>query len=109
MESNELDVRAQSSKFGYEASSWGTPGRFCQRNTRRSGCGNGNGARITPCTTLNIAEFAPIPSAIVSTATQVNPGFRISVRRLKRMSRVRVSRVESGILQYLIFECTSSV
>ena len=28
--------------------------------------------------TLNIAEFAPMPSAIVSNATQVNPGFRVN-------------------------------
>ena len=45
-----------------------------------------------PCTTLNIAEFAPIPNAIVNNATHVNPGFRISVRRLYRRSRIRVSR-----------------
>jgi hypothetical protein len=78
--------------FGYEASIWGTPGRFCHTNATRSGSGNGKGARINPCTTLNIAVFAPIPSASVSTATVVKPRSRARVRKLNRRSSARVSR-----------------
>ena len=37
-------------------------------------------------TTLKIAVFAPIPSARVSTATAVKPGFFSSWRKAKRRS-----------------------
>src|SRR5207302_7143708 len=43
--------------------------------TSRSEAENGNGRSSTPFTTLKIAVFAPIPSASVSTATAVKPGF----------------------------------
>ena len=43
--------------------------------TRRSGAWYGNGRRSTALTMLKIAVFAPMPSASVSTATAVKPGF----------------------------------
>jgi len=46
-----------------------------------SGCGYPSGRRIAAFTTENIAVFAPIPSAIVSTAIDVNPGLLRSVRQ----------------------------
>src|ERR1700733_7745173 len=100
MESNERDRRSQSSKFGYEASRWRPPDRFCQRNVRRSAFGNGKGTRRTPWTTLNIAVFAPTLKAMVSAATQVKPRLRVKVRRQNRRPRETVSaRSESNITQ----------
>src|SRR2546427_7916550 len=46
-----------------------------------SGSRNGNGRRSTAFMTLKIAVFAPIPSASVSTATAVKPGFFSSWRK----------------------------
>jgi len=46
-----------------------------------SGVAYPSGRRIAPFTTENIAVFAPIPSAIVSTAIAVNPGLLRSVRQ----------------------------
>ena len=40
--------------------------------------------------TLNIALFAPMPRASVSTATAVNPGAWRSVRQAKRKSRRKI-------------------
>jgi hypothetical protein len=40
----------------------------------RSASAKGSGLSMTASTTLKIAELAPTPSAIVSTATVVNPG-----------------------------------
>ena len=39
----------------------------------RFGSVNGD-CSMTPSMTLNIAAFAPVPSAIISRATAVNPG-----------------------------------
>src|SRR5260370_16209430 len=52
----------------------------------RSGSGKGSGRSSTPYTTVNIAVFAPIPSASVKTATTVNPGLFASTRIPKRRS-----------------------
>src|SRR5438034_2680088 len=41
----------------------------------RSGSGNESGRNKTALTTLKMAVFAPMPSASVSTATAVKPGF----------------------------------
>src|SRR5713226_7221544 len=51
----------------------------------------GSGRRSTAFTTLKMAVFAPMPSAKVSTATEVNPGFFLSMRRAKRTSWRKVS------------------
>ena len=48
---------------------------FSETNTSRPGSLNGGGRSSTALTTLKIAAFAPMPSASVSTATAVNPGF----------------------------------
>src|SRR4029450_6340715 len=52
----------------------------------RSDCGYGRGRRRTPDTTEKIAAFAPMPSAIVRTATVEKPGARKSTRAAKRTS-----------------------
>jgi hypothetical protein len=43
--------------------------------------GTGNGRKTSPSATLNIAELAPTPMAIETTAIIVKPGFFISTRR----------------------------
>src|SRR5437899_2519010 len=48
---------------------------FSETNTNRSGSWNGGGRNTTAFITLNIAVFAPMPSASMSTATTVKPGF----------------------------------
>ena len=45
-------------------------GNFSHTNTSRSESGNGSGERITECTMLKIAAFAPTPRAM--TAMQVS-------------------------------------
>src|SRR5580704_7088901 len=54
--------------------------------TSRSGSGYGSGFSNTPFTTENSAVFAPIPSASVSTAIAVNPGFFSRTRNPYRTS-----------------------
>ena len=44
-------------------------------NTILSGCGYGGGVSKTPWIRLKTVEVAPMPSASVSTATMVKPGF----------------------------------
>src|SRR6266540_3381616 len=53
---------------------------FSETNTSRPGSLNGGGRSSTALTTLKIAVFAPMPSASVSTATAVKPGFFSSWR-----------------------------
>jgi len=58
-----------------------------RRHTSKAlGCAKGKGRRRTPLTRLKMAVLAPIPSASVSTATAVKPGFLISMRAPKRKS-----------------------
>ena len=57
------------------------PPKKWYRPTSRFGSAYGSGFSSTPCTTLKIALFAPIPRASVSTATIVNPGL-LSSRRI---------------------------
>ena len=90
--SNDREVRSQSSKFGYDGSSCGTPGRFCQRKTRRSAFGNGSGARMIPCTTLNIAVFAPIPERERSNRNEGKP--RTPDQHAQRIAEVGSQLVE---------------
>src|SRR6266516_7553109 len=52
----------------------------CNR-TNRSGSGKESGRNKTPFTTLKMAVFAPMPSASVSTATAVKPGFLSNWRK----------------------------
>src|SRR5439155_1305903 len=61
-----------------------------------SGSRNGNGRRSTAFMTLKIAVFAPIPSASVSTATAVKPGFLTSWRmaNLKSFITKRLHRID---------------
>jgi len=51
----------------------------------RSGSVKGDRS-MTASITLNIAALAPVPSAIIRTATTVNPGVRAIERRAKRAS-----------------------
>ena len=48
--------------------------------TMRSGSGYGSGRSKTAFTTEKMAVLAPMPSASVSTATVVKPGFLRSMR-----------------------------
>src|SRR4029077_2054750 len=54
----------------------------------RSASGYGSGRSRTALTMLNIAVFAPIPSASVRTATRVNPGDLRSWRRANLRSLI---------------------
>ena len=54
--------------------------------TKRSGCAYGNGRISTLSTTVNIAVFAPMPNASVSTASAANPGELRNCRRAERRS-----------------------
>ena len=49
---------------------------------------------MTALTTLKIAAVAPIPSAIVSTATTLKPGFASSDRSEVRMCRIIPNQAE---------------
>src|SRR6266849_2356945 len=60
-------------------------------NTSCWGSLTGNSLSRTALTKLKIAVFAPIPSASVSTATAVNPGFLLSMRRPYRTSSTNSS------------------
>src|SRR5437867_12073832 len=57
----------------------------------RLGSLNGNGRSSTARTRLKIAVFAPIPKAMITTATTVNPGFLASIRKANRKSWSRLS------------------
>ena len=54
---------------------------FSETNTSRSGSLNGGVRSTTALITLNIAVLAPMPSASVSTATALKPGFFSNWRR----------------------------
>jgi hypothetical protein len=41
-----------------------------------------------------MAVLAPMPMANVSRTVRVKPGFRVSMRRLKRMSFTAITRVQ---------------
>jgi len=57
-----------------------SPGAVSQTPTSLSGSGYGSGFSKTVLTTLNIAVFAPIPTASVISVTVVNIGERINLR-----------------------------
>src|SRR5271156_711912 len=59
--------------------------------TKRSGCAYGNGRMSTLSTTVNIAVFAPMPNASVSTASAANPGDFRSIRKANLRSCPKVS------------------
>src|SRR5438874_5929369 len=58
---------------------------------RRSVAGSGSGLSNAVLTTLKIAVFAPMPSARVSTATAVKPGFFSSWRKANLRSFITQS------------------
>src|SRR5216110_2398466 len=64
---------------------------FSQIHTSRSGFLKGSGRSRTPLMTLKIAVFAPMPSASVSTATAVKPGFFSSWRKANLRSFITQS------------------
>src|SRR6185503_12236089 len=70
-------------KFGSEKLSCDQPrlGYCCQTATKDSGLENGSGRKSAALMTLKMAVFAPMPSASVSTATTVKPGFFNSWRK----------------------------
>src|SRR5437879_2521359 len=59
--------------------------------TSRSAFGKGRRRKRTALITLNTAVFAPIPSASVSTATAVKPGFFSSWRKANLRSLITQS------------------
>src|ERR1043165_9915015 len=63
----------------------------------RLGFVNGSERSSTELITLNIAVFAPMPSASVMTATAVNPGDFASMREPKRTSCNRVSIIRTSV------------
>src|SRR5437667_4638111 len=77
MLSNDALCRCQSSTFNPELRESVTSrlGLTEAIRTSRSGSRYGRGCNNTALTTLKIAVFAPTPSASVSTATAVKPGF----------------------------------
>ena len=75
-------------KFGSENVSFVQPrfGYSCHTPINSSGLENGRGRKRIALMTLNIAVFAPMPSASVSTATAVKQGFFSNWRKAKRRS-----------------------
>src|SRR5437867_4694094 len=69
---------------------------FSETNTSRPGSLNGGGRSSTALTTLIIAVFAPIPSASVSTATAVKPGFFSSWWKAKQRSFINQNPKSEG-------------
>src|SRR5438309_6678258 len=66
--------------------------------TNRSGCSTGSGSNTAVFTTLTMAVVAPMPSARVSTATAVKPGFFSNWRKANFKSvMVRGQRDKSQI------------
>src|SRR5256885_5613267 len=63
----------------------------------RSGSGPGMGFNSVELTTLKMAVFAPMPSASVSTATAVKPGFFSNWRKANLRSFIaqRLNRIDS--------------
>src|SRR5437879_3690193 len=64
--------------------------------TSRSAAGKGNDRSTTPLTTLKMAVVAPMPSASVSTATAVKPGFFTNCRtaNLRSFISQRLHRID---------------
>src|SRR5437016_6108390 len=83
MLSNDALCRCQSSTFNPELRESVTSrlGLTEAIRTSRSGSRYGRGRSSTALTTLKIAVFAPMPSASVSTATAVKPGFLSNWRK----------------------------
>src|SRR6266540_6758381 len=83
MSSNTWFCERQSRKVAGETGVRSQPGslELSKRRTSLSGSRYGSGLRSTPLTTLNMAVFAPMPSARVNTATAVKPGFFSSWRK----------------------------
>src|SRR2546425_1147383 len=105
MLSNDALCRCQSSTFNPELreSVKSRLGLTEAIRTSRSGSRYGRGCNNTALTTLKIAVFAPMPSASVSTATAVKPGFFNSSRKANFKSfiaqsfdRIGVGRVARG-------------
>src|SRR6266513_5015913 len=99
MLSNDALCRCQSSTFNPELRESVTPrlGLTEAIRTSRSGSRYGSGRSNTALTTLKMAVFAPMPSASVSTATAVKPGFFRSWRKANLRSFItqRFHRIDS--------------
>src|SRR5439155_7684992 len=104
MLSNDALCRCQSSTFNPELRESVTSrlGLTEAIRTSRSGSRYGSGRSKTALTTLKIAVFAPMPSASVSTATAVKPGFFSNWRKAnlrsfitQRLHRIDLSRFSS--------------
>src|SRR5881296_1898923 len=69
---------------------------FSETNTSRPGSLNGGGRSSTALITLKTAVLAPMPSASVSTATAVKPGFFSSWRKANLRSFItqRLHRID---------------
>jgi hypothetical protein len=80
---NDLCSRTKMAKSGAEKPTLGypIPGKPSPSAMSLDGSLNGKGRKSTVFTTLKIAVFAPMPSASVTTATAVKPGFLASIRK----------------------------
>ena len=85
--SNEWLWSRQSRKFRYDTVSLGNCGQCSANSTSLCGSRYGSGRSSTAFTMLNIALFAPIPNASVSTATHANPLSFLSLRNAYRKFR----------------------
>jgi hypothetical protein len=78
----------QSTKLGFDTATR-VPFSVCSHSrTMRSGDGYGSGLSSTPWTTVNMAVFAPMPSASVRIASAAKPGRLMSIRSAWRRSCV---------------------
>src|SRR5438034_11846465 len=100
MLSNDALCRCQSSTFNPELRESVTPrlGLTEAIRTSRSGSRYGSGRSNTALTTLKMAVFATMPSASVSTATAVKPGFFSNWRKANLRSFItqRLHRIDSA-------------
>src|SRR5215475_6053292 len=76
-------------------------GLLTHSRARRSACGNVSGCSTNVLNVLNSAVFAPIPSASVTTAIDVNPGDLRSWRKANLRSFIsffaqRLNRIDEG-------------
>ena len=88
---------AQSRKLRYDVDIRANCGADVYSLASRSGSGNGNRSSSTALTMLNIAEFAPMPSAIVRMATTANPGALMSIRMPYRRSATTVPNMVTSL------------
>ena len=85
--------RHTSRKFSADSDSNGNEGVRSLMTTTRPASWKGSGRSMTASTTVKMAELAPTPSAMVSTAIAVKPGCFLSARKARRKLSEHVSPV----------------